>query len=250
MVLLKRLKAKECGEIFTRCVCLSPLSGFGMTSLCQPTSCNPLFYQRVSDLILEELITEQYSVAQVHQPIIPPLTFEEANALRYVSGYVCNKLRKKIMKSKLPSKGDLLLCLVELCDEDDDVSSSADWTRAIDRGGLCHVSENTYLVFNQLELLVQKFFNDTSVQDVTSDLRMKVKDCALTDEEISFYWCMLTVNVDNEIGAELLSMIIDLYITIRGFSFSKSFMERYRQQSKKSTQKSKALRKNLLSKSN
>ena len=137
------------------------------------------------------------------------------------------------MKSKLPSKGDLLLCLMELCDEDDDVSSSADWTRAIDRGGLCHVSENTYLVFNQLELLVRKFFNDTSVQDVTSDLRMKVKDCALTDEEISFYRCMLTVDVDDEIGAELLSMIVDLYITIRGFSFSKSFMERYKQQSKK-----------------
>ena len=125
---------------------------------------NPLFYQRVSDLTLEELITEQYSVAQVHQPAVSPLTYEEANALRYVSGYVCNKLRKKTTKSKLPSKGDLLLCLMELCDEDDDVSSSADWTRTIDRSGLCRVSENTFLVFNQLELLVRKFFNDTSIR--------------------------------------------------------------------------------------
>ena len=40
-------------------------------------------------------------------------------------------------------------------------------------------------------------------------------------------------------------MIVDLYFTIRGFSFTKSFMERYKQECKKSTQKSKALRKNL-----
>ena len=122
------------------------------------------------------------------------------------------------------SKGDLLLCLMELCDEDDDVSSSADWTRTIDRGGLCRVSENTFLVFNQLELLVRKFFNDISIQDITNDLRMKVKECAMTDQDISFYWCMLTADVDDGVGAELLSMIVDLYIMIRG---SKSFMERY-----------------------
>ena len=131
---------------------------------------------------------------------------------------------------------------MELCDEDDDVSSSADWTRTIDRDGLCRVSENTFLVFNQLELLVQKYKYSRHNEWFKDE-----GECAMTDEDISFYWCMLTADVDNGVGAELLSMTVDLYITIRG---SKSFMERYKQQSKKSTQKSKALRKNLLSKSN
>ena len=70
------------------------------------------------------------------------MTYEESNALRYVAGYVCNKI-KKILASKLPYKGDLL-CLMDVCDEDDEVSNSADWIHAVDRGGLCHVSENIH----------------------------------------------------------------------------------------------------------
>ena len=50
---------------------------------------------------------------------------------------------------------------------------------------------------------------------------------AMADEEISFYWCMLTTDVDEEVGTILLSMIVDLYITIRGF-FAKSFVEQYK----------------------
>ena len=88
-----------------------------------------------------------------------------------------------------------------------------------------------------------------AIQETTSDLREKVKLDAMTDEEICLYWCMLTTDIDEEIGTILLSMIIDLYITIRGFSFTKSFMERYKQECKKSTQKSKALRENILPKS-
>ena len=56
---------------------------------------------------------------------------------------------------------------------------------------------------------------------------------------------MLTVEVEEEEGAVLLGMIMDLYVTIRGFSFSKSLMEMYKQQAKKCTQKSKSLRQKL-----
>ncbi len=44
-------------------------------------------------------------------------------------------------------RGKLLLCLMDLCDEDDEVSSSADWVHAVDRGGLVRVSESTYMLF-------------------------------------------------------------------------------------------------------
>ena len=59
---------------------------------------------------------------------------------------------------------------------------------------------------------------------------------------------MLTTDIEEEPAKALLSMIIDLYITVRGFSFTKSFMEQYKQATKKSVQKSKALRKTLLPK--
>ena len=97
---------------------------------------NLLFYQYVSDVILQELITRQFTLSQVEEPTISPLIYEESNALRYVAGYVCNKIKKKVLASKLPYKGDLLLCLMDVCDEDDEVSNSADWIHAVGRGGL------------------------------------------------------------------------------------------------------------------
>ena len=42
--------------------------------------------------------------------------------------------KEKIMKSKLPSKGDLLLCLMELCDEDDDYESLLSMAYAVSPG--------------------------------------------------------------------------------------------------------------------
>ena len=48
-----------------------------------------------------------------------------------------------------------------------------------------------------------------------SNLREKVKHGAMTDEEI---------------GNTLISTIVDLYVTIRGFTFAKSFEELYKQE--------------------
>ncbi len=57
---------------------------------------NPLLYQRISDLIIEELIKRQFCGIQCSaETNITPLTYEDKNALRYVAGYVCDKLKKK-----------------------------------------------------------------------------------------------------------------------------------------------------------
>lgn len=42
------------------------------------------------------------------------LDFIEANALRYIGGYLLRSLSKKIMKSANPMKEELLLCLADL----------------------------------------------------------------------------------------------------------------------------------------
>ena len=60
--------------------------------------------------------------------------------------HVCHKVWAT---SKHPNAGKLLLCLMDLCDEDEDVSNSANWVHAVDRGGLTHISENTYLLFER-----------------------------------------------------------------------------------------------------
>ena len=40
-------------------------------------------------------------------------------------------------------------------------------------------------------------------------------------------------------------MIIEHWVTVRGFSFTSAFLEKYKQASKESVQKSKGIRKNL-----
>ncbi len=107
---------------------------------------HPLMYQYLADKIFEALIEKTFAEGQ-GAASVDSLTYEEANALRYVAGYVCFKVKKNIVASNNPTKNQLLLCLMDLCDEDEDVSQSADWVRAVDRGGLVHVSENTFLLF-------------------------------------------------------------------------------------------------------
>ena len=202
---------------------------------------DPILFQYVSDRVIQELITKHFTVSQVSP--VPPLTYEQVNALRYVAGYVCQKV-KNIEASKHAHKG-VLLCLTDLCDKDEDVSESADWVHAANRG-LCLVSETTAVLFHEIELLVRKVFNkEGKLNGITTNLRDKVKESVLEDENVQFHWCMLITDIEDDKAKILLTMIVDLFITVRGFSFTKSFMELYKQATKKSTQKSKALRKTL-----
>ena len=208
---------------------------------------DPILFQYVSDRVIQELIAKHFTVSQTAAASpVPPLTYEEVNALRYVAGYMCQKVMKNIEASKHAHKGVLLLCLVDLCDEDEDMSESADWVHAVNRGGLCLVSETTAVLFHEIELLVRKVFNkEGKLNGITTNLRDKVKESVLEDENVQFHWCMLTTDIEDDKAKILLTMIVDLFITVRGFSFTKSFMELYKQATKKSTQKSKALRKTL-----
>ena len=80
-------------------------------------------------------------------------------------------------------------------------------------------------------------------------VKKQLHDTIITDEDIAFHWSILTIEVEKE-GAVLLGMMMNLFITIRGFSFSTSLMEMYKQEAKKSTQKSKSLRRKLTTQDN
>ena len=71
----------------------------------------------------------------------------------------------------------MLLCMMDLCDEEE-VNESADCVRALHRGGLCCVNENTYMLLYEVESCVRKVFNKESVQQVTTGLRSTIKESA------------------------------------------------------------------------
>ena len=95
--------------------------------------------------MIQELIAKHFTISQ---------TAATSPALHYIAGYVCQKVKKNIEASKHADKGVLLLCLMDLRDEDEDMSEGADWVHAVNRGGLCLVSETMAMLFHKTELLV------------------------------------------------------------------------------------------------
>ena len=74
--------------------------------------------------------------------------------------------------------------------------------------------------------------------------RAEIEKKMLEDEEILFAWSIASVDKTSSI---LLKMIVELWLTIRGFSFAGAFIEQYKSATKKSLQRSKALRKKVSS---
>ena len=75
-------------------------------------------------------------------------------------------------------------------------------------------------------------------RDVQAQLRQ--------NDDILFCWSVLTASWSDDIAPTILDMIIDLWIVIRGFSMASAWVEHHKVTQKKTTQKSKALRKTLL----
>ena len=77
------------------------------------------------------------------------------------------------------------------------------------------------------------------------DVRSKIEE----DEDIKFYWSMVSVDIDDEQDScELLHSIVDLWLTIRGNSITSSWLEMYKKANQKATKGKKGLRKDLKSK--
>lgn len=70
-----------------------------------------------------------------------------------------------------------------------------------------------------------------------------------SDQHVEFLWTLLSIDIDNdENSVELLKEIIELWITIRGFSMTSAWLEHYKRVKEKATKRKKGLRKTLAKK--
>ena len=105
------------------------------------TDPDPTFYQYVVGEIFDEILEQHCPTVQPTSGVTSqeelPLSYVEQNALRYAAGYIPQALTKKLRTSAHPLKDQLTLCLIDLTDDADDISSdSKDWINVMDRGGL------------------------------------------------------------------------------------------------------------------
>ena len=81
-----------------------------------------------------------------------------------------------------------------------------------------------------------------------TDRKEKIINELITNEDVLFYWLIVGADFeedDERVHTELLKRIIELFVTIRGFSCASGWLEKYKQLSKKGIQKSKSLRKRI-----
>lgn len=95
------------------------------------------------------------------------------------------------------------------------------------------------MVFYAMEMEVRSHIQVSEIPGVKENIIQAVKD----SEDVTFYWTVVAANWESEEAGVLLDMVTKEWITLRGFSHASA---RYKQRSKKGTQKSKGLRKNLI----
>ena len=101
-------------------------------------------------------------------------------------------------------------------------------------------------MFKQLEIEVQKHYNYKNLATLQIPTRNEIVKFITASKDIQFYWHLLSSDVEEEeANHELLCMIVDLWIVIRGFSFARSLLEQYKQLHAINTSKAKALRKGI-----
>ena len=91
---------------------------------------------------------------------------------------------------------------------------------------------------------MRKFLLKLVTQDIEHS-KKEIIDEVTSDNNVQFYWSMIAIDLDEDIGQELLVQIVQLWLTVRGFSTAGAFVEQYKQATKKSTKKSTSLRKGL-----
>ena len=113
--------------------------------------------------------------------------------------------------------------------------------------------ETTFHVFYALEEGLRQYLSELSSPATTTGLKAKFVANLVANADVLFHWPIAAAGFDVddvEVHETVLRMITELYVTIRGFSYASAWIEQYKQTQKKSTQRSKCLRKQLYTNKN
>lgn len=135
--------------------------------------------------------------------------------INYAAGYVCRAIRKRLGRSTNSQKAELILCVMELLedenDDDEDHSPTQDqeWVNLVDRGGLWHISESTFIVFRALEEGGRKHFSKPTARGLSVGRKDEVTAALHDDEDVQFSWSIASAEFDEDSAKTLLKMIVD-----------------------------------------
>ena len=127
------------------------------------------------------------------------------------------------------------------------LSYTSEWIAKINRGGLFEINDTAYLLFCKIEVTLRGVLTKHLNSSLPlNDPKEELVALAIKDEDIIFYWSMLSTDNDSEeASTQLLKEIVALWLTIRGFSIAGQWIEIYKKCAAQNTKKSKSLRTSL-----
>ena len=112
-------------------------------------------------------------------------------------------------RSANPRKGQLQLCLMNILDDgDEEHSESEEW---LDLVGLTRVNEATFQVFLAMETELRQHLKSEN----TPNFKTYVNKQVLENEDVAFYWSILSAEWEESDSQALLELVVNLFFTIR-----------------------------------
>ena len=212
----------------------------------------PLLMELTNESLLESMAKDMYSIPQPEErtPTCDMyLSKDEQNIIRYACGYVGMKLHNQFVKQP----GEKAASFVECIDYMHAVGPSSslleytrEWIDKVNRGGLFDVSDEAFHLFVAIEMAMRDRLATHLQSSSTQDSKGKIVDHVIGDCDVQFYWSLLSVDIrDDKDSLELLRRVVELWLTIRGYSMSKMWMENYKCTVNTTTKGKKGLRKDL-----
>lgn len=214
---------------------------------------DPLWPQTTSRLMFEDMLVEtlkgkhlqgRVPALKEHQQL--HMAADQENVLRYAAGFVPYKLLRKYKQKDTEEAGAIVDCLVEMAVSGEDSSFleyTAEWTKAINRGGLFEVNNVSYLFFRAMEGQVSTMLRTLTIGSTVSEADVLASVCS--NEDVLFHWDLLTGALNTETGSILLQEFAQLWLTIRAHAYTRMVLEEHKHDKQVTTAKAKALRASL-----
>ena len=214
-----------------------------------------LLQQSIFNEIYSLLVAEYFSLHTANSKeniAVPPVfTEDEMNAMRYACGYVPHALLKKYEKKCGDKYSNFVQCLGDMAIEgegSDVLTYTTKWLEQVNRGGLFPLGNNSFSFFVEVEKIIRVLLPKHIIhtENDKSTFQKLILDKIIKSDEVQFYWALLSQDINDQQNSEdLLTEIVTLWVTIRGFSLVASWMEAYKRNKQKTTKKATSLRKSI-----
>lgn len=213
-------------------------------------------YQKEAELVLQLLLDRVFKMMisnlaakRKHRvpSSLPPLTMQEKNAVRYMSGYIAVKLLKKYdrrcknpeLQKKWRIFADVLKSMKatqQPGEPDTFLEYTSLWSELIDRGGLYHISDQVFMLMESIESVTRKHLQ-TCESFSGANVAAIISQDVLADKEITTLWEKIASKYE-KYSVELLTSVVNLWITITSYSFTKCWTMHFEKRYSKGVRKS------------